>query len=68
MEDIHRQIERKRDRLKLLLEQRSKANCDTRHLSPSDIKREEEIEELEEEIAEMEEKPAPSGREKDAKS
>ena len=48
------ELEQKRARLAVLVETRSKANCDTRHLSAADISREEEIEQLEDEIAKLE--------------
>lgn len=56
MEDLKEKLEAKREKLKALLESRSKANCDTRHLSAADIQREEEIEDLEDEIAVLEKK------------
>ena len=54
MEDNAAALAERRARLKELLESRSQANCDTRHLSAADMKREEEIEELEEEISKLE--------------
>jgi hypothetical protein len=56
------ELVQKKERLALLVEQRSKANCDTRHLSPADIKRETDIEELEEEILALEKKLGTGGR------
>ena len=56
MEDTKAEIEVKKLRLAELLESKSKASCDTRHLSPADVKREQEIEELEDEIAKLEKK------------
>ena len=50
------ELQEKKDQLKTLIETRSKAGCDTRHLSASDIQREEEIEDLEEKIQELEQK------------
>jgi hypothetical protein len=47
-------LEAKKERLASLLESKSKANCDTRHLSPADIQREQEIEDLEDEIKALE--------------
>jgi hypothetical protein len=54
MNDTRAALAEKKARLSTLVEQRSKANCDTRHLSPADMKREQEIEELEEQIEELE--------------
>ena len=49
-------LEQKRARLKKLLDSRSESTCDadTRHLSAADIRREQEIEDLEEEIKVLE--------------
>lgn len=48
------ELEAKKARLESLLESRSSASCDTRHLSAADIRREEEIEDLEDEIKVLE--------------
>lgn len=56
MESQRIDLARKRERLAALLEQRSRANCDTRHLSPSDLKRETDIEDLEEQVQTLEKK------------
>jgi hypothetical protein len=56
MADKKTELEKKKKRLDQLIESRSKANCDTRHLSPADVQREQEIEELEDEIASLEQK------------
>ena len=48
------ELEEKKARLQTLLESRSQANCDTRHLTAADVRREEEIEELEDEIQALE--------------
>ncbi len=56
MEDTRRKLEKKRGRLQKLLDARSKAPCDTRHLSAGDVQREQEIEDLESEIAALERK------------
>ena len=56
MENLKEKIEDRKEKLRTLLESKSKANCDTRHLSAADIQREEEIEDLEEEIAALEKK------------
>ena len=56
MENLKDTIEDKKGKLRTLLESKSKANCDTRHLSASDIQREEAIEDLEDEIAALEKK------------
>jgi hypothetical protein len=54
MEETKNELQEKKSRLAELLESKSKANCDTRHLSASDVQREQEIEDLEGEIAELE--------------
>jgi hypothetical protein len=54
MADVKSELEEKKARLRALLESRSKANCDTRHLSAADMHREEEIEDLEDEIKALE--------------
>ena len=54
MEEATSELGKLKARLQELLDARSKASCDTRHLSPADVKREQEIEDLEEEIAELE--------------
>ena len=59
MEDTRSELDRKKSRLDALLDQRSKANCDTRHLSAADLKREQEIEDLEEEVRELQKKLPP---------
>ena len=56
MEELKWELEKKQSRLQKLLDAKSKANCDTRHLTAGDIQREEEIEDLETEIAELEKK------------
>ena len=56
MEDIKSELEAKKTKLRELLESKSKANCDTRHLSAADVRREQEIEDLEEEISQIEKK------------
>lgn len=56
MEDLKTELESKKEKLRTLLESKSKANCDTRNLSAADIQREEEIEELEEAITALEKK------------
>ena len=56
MKDAKQELAEKKERLRVLLESKSKASCDTRHLSPADIRREQEIEDLESEIADVEEK------------
>jgi hypothetical protein len=48
------ELEVKKARLEFLLESRSKASCDTRNLTAADMKREEEIEDLEDEIKALE--------------
>ena len=48
------ELDVKKARLESLLESRSKASCDTRHLSAADMRREEEIEDLEDEIKALE--------------
>ncbi len=53
MEDAQAALAKKKGLLQTLLAQKSQANCDTRHLSPADMKREQQIEELEEEIVEL---------------
>ena len=58
MADEKLDLEKMKEKLAGLLEARSAANCNTRHLSASDIMREEEIEELEEEIALLEKQGA----------
>lgn len=57
MADISAALEEKKAKLAQLLDNKSKANCDTRSLTAADIQREEEIEDLEEEIAKLEKKP-----------
>ena len=54
MEETKNELQEKKSRLAELLESKSKASCDTRHLSASDVQREQEIEDLEGEIAELE--------------
>ena len=54
MENEKSELEVKKARLKFLLESKSKANCDTRHLTAADMQREEEIEDLEDEIKALE--------------
>lgn len=54
MKDTKQELAEKKDKLKALLESKSKASCDTRHLSSADIKREQEIEDLESDIAALE--------------
>ena len=54
MEETKNELQEKKSRLAELLESKSKASCDTRHLSASDVQREQEIEDLEDEIAELE--------------
>jgi|APSaa5957512622_1039677.scaffolds.fasta_scaffold344196_2 hypothetical protein len=54
MEQTKSELEKKKARLEELLVTRSEASCDTRHLSPADVQREQEIEDLEDEIAELE--------------
>lgn len=54
MADINTELEENRAKLAQLLDNKSKANCDTRNLTAADIQREEEIEDLEEEIAKLE--------------
>ena len=56
MNDDKWELEKKQKRLQVLLDTRTKANCDTRHLSATDIEREEEIEDLEAAIAALEQK------------
>ena len=56
MENLKEKIKDRKEKLRTLLESKSKANCDTRHLSAADIQREEEIEDLEDEIAALEKK------------
>lgn len=56
MENAKTELETKKRRLAELLESKSKANCDTRHLSPADVKREQEIEDLEGEIEALQKK------------
>ena len=58
MDSLKDTLSAKKLRLKELLDSQSKANCDTRHLSASDIQREEEIEEVENAIAALEAKVA----------
>ena len=58
MKDV-KQLDEKKGRLKGLLDSKSRANCDTRHLSPADIRREQEIENLEGEIADLEKELRP---------
>ena len=48
------ELDVKKARLESLLESKSKASCDTRHLSAADMRREEEIEDLEDEIKALE--------------
>jgi hypothetical protein len=57
MADISADLKEKKAKLAQLLDNKSKATCDTRNLSAADIQREEEIEDLEEEIAKLEKKP-----------
>ena len=56
METKESVLEQKKERLQKLLDSRSKSACDTdtRHLSAADIRREQEIEELEDEIKALE--------------
>ena len=54
MENLEAQIERKRGRLESLRGARSKANCSAHSSSAADLRRQEEIEELEEEISKLE--------------
>ena len=60
MEDNMKQkksmLEQKREKLKKLINSRSKANCSTKYSSKADVKREMEIEELEQEIKTLESK------------
>ena len=56
MNDDKWELEKKQKRLQVLLDTRTKANCDTRHLSATDMAREEEIEDLEAAIAALEQK------------
>ena len=53
MEETKTELEKKKARLQQLIDSRSEAPCDTRHLSAADLKREQEIEDLEEEIADL---------------
>ncbi len=54
MSNENTELEAKKARLQTLLESRSKANCDTRNMTSADVRREEEIEELEDEIKALE--------------
>jgi hypothetical protein len=56
-------LSEKKTRLSVLVDQRSKANCDTRHLSPADMKHGQEMEDREEQIGELAKKAggAPRG-------
>ena len=54
MMDAKKELETKRTELEQLLEARNKANCDTRDLTAADIRREEQIEDLQERIQVLE--------------
>ena len=58
MEKKEALIAKKKARLQRLLDSRSESTCDTdtRHLSAADIRREQEIEDLEDEIKQLERK------------
>ncbi len=56
MENKETVLEEKRARLQKLVDSRSDSTCetDTRHLSPADVRREQEIDDLEAEIEQLE--------------
>ena len=56
MDDTKYELEKKQVRLQKLLNARSEANCDTRNRTADDVKREQEIEDLESEIEALEKK------------
>jgi hypothetical protein len=56
MNDTKYELEKKQVRLQKLLRARSDANCDTRNRTADDVKREQEIEDLETEIEALEKK------------
>ena len=60
MNDLEWDLEKKQKRLQQLIKSRTEANCDTRNMTASDIKREEEIDDLESEIADIEKQLADS--------